>query len=134
MTTVACDASVLIPALVAWHPDHAVAREAMARVTAVPAHALVEAFSVLTRLPAPHRLSAPDAGRVLDHVRLDVDALPATQYRRLLRRLAERDIRGGAAYYALIAATATHHRRTLITLDRRAGATYDAVGAGYTML
>jgi len=41
----------------------------------------------------------------------------------------EAGVSGGAAYDALVAATAAEHDRTLLTLDRRAAATYVRMGA-----
>lgn len=54
--------------------------------------------------------------------------LPAPATRRALRTAVEQGIRGGALYDALIAATALHHRHTLITADRRAAPVYSALG------
>jgi toxin FitB len=129
----ACDTSVMVPALVAWHPEHAAARRALADVvTAIPAHVLLESFSVLTRLPAPHRIAASDAAAVLDAM---VDAaglapivLPAEEHRRLVSTLAAHGVRGGAVYDGLVGATARHHDLELLTRDRRARTTYEALG------
>ncbi|MEX0427861.1 PIN domain-containing protein [Nocardioides sp. DS6] len=41
---------------------------------------------------------------------------------------------GGATYDALIAATAQHHEHRLLTADRRARATYDALGVDYEVV
>ncbi|MDQ2979137.1 MAG: hypothetical protein M3R62_07945, partial [Acidobacteriota bacterium] len=56
----------------AWHEHHAAAageiekRLATGQKMAVAAHALVEAYAVLTRLPPPHRLAPEDAHAVLE--------------------------------------------------------------------
>jgi hypothetical protein len=47
----------------------------------------------------------------------------------LLATVAARQILGGPAYDALIAFTAAEHQATLLSLDQRATATYEAVGA-----
>lgn len=130
-----CDTSVLVPAVVAWHPRHAAAREAIeARVDSIPAHVFVECYSVLTRLPAPHRLSVEVARHVLDVLDLRLLVLPARGHRAMVTELAEAGISGGAAYDGLVAATARHHGLRLLSADRRARPTYDAMGAGYELL
>jgi predicted nucleic acid-binding protein len=135
VTATTCDTSVLVPALVAWHPDHDTARSAVAdTVTAVPAHVILECYSVLTRLPAPHRISPTDAAAVVSALDLVPVHLPAERHRDLVVSCARNGIRGGAVYDAVVAATATHHGLVLLTRDRRACSAYDAVGARYTFL
>jgi hypothetical protein len=51
----AIDASVVVAAFASWHEHHAIARKAMAGRPRLVAHAAVESYSVLTRLPPPHR-------------------------------------------------------------------------------
>lgn len=66
------DTSCMVAAVCDWHEHHERAREEIERrldrdevmVTAAPA--LVEAYAVLTRLPAPHRLSPEDALVLID--------------------------------------------------------------------
>ena len=122
-------------ALLAWHEAHEPARQA-ARGGAIPAHAVVESYSVLTRLAAPHRL-APDvassllggwfpAGRLL---------LPSTGLvASLVARLADAGIGGGAAYDALVGLTAAEHGAELRTRDQRAAVTYDALSVPYQLV
>jgi hypothetical protein len=50
-------------------------------------------------------------------------------YQELLVTVAVRQILGGPAYDALIAFTAAERQATLLSLDQRAAATYEAVGA-----
>jgi len=128
-----CDTSVLVPALTSQHPDHAGARELLARVAAVPCHVLLETYSVLTRLPAPLRLSAADAARAIEILDVDVVDLPAARQRDLVAECARHRIGGGAVYDALVGATAAHHDLVLLTRDRRARPTYDAVGVRYAL-
>ena len=56
-------------------------------------------------------------------------SLPAEAARHALRTAVGHRIRGGALYDALVGATAAHHRRTLLTADRRAAPVYRALGA-----
>ncbi|MDT0202964.1 PIN domain-containing protein [Nocardioides sp. AE5] len=104
------------------------------RVDAVPAHVLLECYSLLTRLPAPHRLAAPDAASLLAHTGLKPLGLPATSYAALVQRLAPTQVRGGAIQDALVAATARHHGHHLLTRDRRARSTYENTGVDFTLL
>ena len=126
----AVDSSVVIAAFASWHEHHAVARKAMAARPRLIAHAAVESYSVLTRLPPPHRAS-PDivhafiTGRFTEPFLI----LSETGYQELLATVAAGQILGGPAYDALIAFTAAEHNATLMSLDQRAAATYEAVGA-----
>jgi predicted nucleic acid-binding protein len=59
---VAVDSSVLIAALVAWHEHHEPAARNIRtllqdRTLLLPQHAIIETYSVLTRLPSPHRIA-----------------------------------------------------------------------------
>jgi predicted nucleic acid-binding protein len=126
----AADSSVVIAAFASWHEHHAIARNAMAARPRLIAHAAVEAYSVLTRLPPPHRASpgivhAFITGRFTEPFL----TLSETGYQELLATVAAGQILGGPAYDALIAFTAAEHRATLISLDQRAAATYETVGA-----
>lgn len=133
MTGLACDTSVLMPSLVAWHPDHTDSRRAMRDVTVVPAHVLLETYSVLTRLPPRQRITPDDAAAAIAALGLEVVALSAAEHQQLVARLAAAGIGGGAVYDALVGATAREHGRTLVTRDVRARATYDAMGVRFRM-
>ena len=52
-------------ALSAWHEHHATAAEALEGVAALPAHVRLEAYSVLTRLPAGLAVDADTLGSAL---------------------------------------------------------------------
>lgn len=130
-----CDTSVLVPALIPWHPDHDTAREAVSRdVTTLTAHVVLECYSVLTRLPAPHRIPPAAAAEAISALTHPVATLPADAHKDLVVRLSRDGIRGGAIYDALVAATSLHHDLTLLTRDRRARPAYDAVGVRCTYL
>ena len=126
--TPTADTSVLVAALAAWHPRHVEARQRLGGVDRVVAHVLVETFSVLTRLPAPHRISAADAQSALAGLPWQVVALPAAGYQPLLAVAAAQGISGGAVYDALICVTAREHQLTVLTNDARSRRTYDALG------
>lgn len=121
------DTSAAVALVVEGHDAYDVVRSTVGdRHAGLAGHAVFEVFSVLTRLPAPHRRSS----RVV--VSLLESAFPATRFlspdasRRVLGSLAAAHIAGGSVYDALIAATAQEHRLPLATLDRRALPTYRA--------
>jgi predicted nucleic acid-binding protein len=126
----AVDSSVVIAAFASWHEHHAIARKAMAARPRLIAHAAVESYSVLTRLPPPHRAS-PDIVHAFITGRFTEPflTLSETGYQALLATVAAGQILGGPAYDALIAFTAAEHNATLMSLDQRAAATYETVGA-----
>ena len=131
----AVDSSVAVAACASWHESHGVAQEAVARGTRLVAHAALETFSVLTRLPAPHRVAAPIVAAFLDQAFADDPlTLDARALRALVEDLARRGVAGGAVYDGLIARTAAAHGATLLTLDRRAEDTYRRCGVRYRVL
>lgn len=125
------DSSAAIGAASPWHEHHEACFAALAPVRpGIVAHAAIETFSVLTRMPDPNRLSPVEAVLFLDDWFEDrwIGLAPAEQ-RRLVGRLSELGISGGATYDALIGAAAAAEGATLVTLDRRALAIYALVGA-----
>ncbi len=134
-THVSCDTSVLVPALLEWHPLHPRAREVVRdRVTSLPAQVYAEAFSTLTRLRDPRRPTPAQARDALRGLRRRVLALPAGALLELVDSLADARLGGGATYDAIVAATAKHHHTTLLSADQRAQSTYHAVGVRYELL
>ncbi len=133
--TRAPDSSVCIPALLADHEDHAAAQEALARADLTIAHAAIETYSVLTRLPPPLRLSGADAAALIGK-RLPAEwvGLDAATQAGALQQLAAARVAGGAAYDGLIALTAVHHGAELLTLDGRASGTYRRLGVRFSVL
>jgi len=124
----AVDTSVLVAALVDWHDEHERARRALDRALAdppvvVPQHALLEAYSVLTRLPAPHRLSPSTAVDLLEQTlrgAADLPVLPPEDAWTFLAHLRDQDVAGGTSYDALIVESADRAgARTILTLNRR---------------
>ena len=134
--TVAADTSVLVAAFASWHEHHDVAFAAIRRLDAVVAHCLLETYSVLTRLPAPHRMTAEVVSRYLQASFSGHRVLGLTpqDQRKLVTRLATWGVTGGAVYDALIAAVCGRARATLLTLDGRAHQTYAALGVAHEML
>jgi hypothetical protein len=122
----------VIAALSAWHEQHTAAAEALATVTALPAHALLEVYSVLTRLPSGLAVPPASAAAVLAD-RFDGEPLSLSSAERgeVPATLAGAGVAGGAAYDGLVALEAAAHGETLLTLDRRAQVTYRRVGAPF---
>ncbi|HEU0191930.1 MAG TPA: type II toxin-antitoxin system VapC family toxin [Mycobacterium sp.] len=100
----------------------------------ISGHAAVELLSVLTRLPAPHRLTPAAALRLMETNFPESRFLSATDTKNLLREFADAGLTGGALYDGLVGAAARKHGLPLITCDRRAEATYRRLGVGYELL
>ena len=132
---IAVDSSVVVAAFASWHEAHASAAAALARRPRLPAHVAFESFSVLTRLPPPHRAPADVAAQFLA-VRFPGAplTLPGSAHLALVGLAARAGLAGGAIYDALVAATAKHADATLLTRDRRALSTYEAVGVRVELL
>jgi len=87
----------MVAAICAWHEYHVAAAAEIERrldrgeQLAVSAPALVESYAVLTRLPAPHRLSPADAWTLLE--------VNFVEHRRII-------VLTGAAYVAIVRALA----------------------------
>ena len=133
---IAVDSSVAIAAALPWHEFHEAARGALPRRrTQLLGHVALETYSVLTRLPPPHRVPADVARAYLEAAFLSPPVvLAADRYPALLEAAVTTDIVGGALYDALIAHTAREAGATLLTLDRRAALTYDRVGLDYRLI
>lgn len=131
----AVDTSVVVAGFATWHEAHAAAAAALARKPRIPAHVLVESFSVLTRLPPPHRAPAAMVTAFLRARFPDTPlALPATGYAPLLGDVTDAGLTGGSVYDALIAATVLAAGATLLTRDQRARAVYDRIGVRYEVI
>jgi predicted nucleic acid-binding protein len=122
----AVDTSVVVAAFASWHEHHERARAVLDDGAHLIDHCALETYSVLTRLPSPHR----STGEVVrDFLRLRFSEpylrLDARAHGKFVLELPERGITGGATYDALVAATAVAHSADLITCDRRAEPTYE---------
>jgi len=132
---IAVDTSVVVAGFASWHEGHRSAGEALARKPRVPAHVLIEAFSVLTRLPPPHRAPADLVATFLaERFPEAALVLPARAHLELVRTSARTGLLGGAIYDALIAATTRHAGATLLTRDQRARSVYDRMEVRYRLL
>jgi predicted nucleic acid-binding protein len=131
---IAPDSSVVVAALAPWHEAHAAARAALrdARPTLI-AHVAYETTAVLSRMPEGHRVSP---AVVLDALARGFPArwltLDGARSRRALNAAVAAGLRGGALYDALIAATAARHGARLLSADRRARKTYEALEVDVT--
>jgi predicted nucleic acid-binding protein len=119
----------MVAAVCTWHERHPEAAAAIEtrlrrgeRLT-VAAHALVETYAVLTRLPPPHRLAPADAWTLVKEnfiANAAVVALSASDHATLLGRLAKAGVRGGRTYDGLIAVCAERTGAvTLLTFNPR---------------
>ena len=108
------DTSCMVALVCPWHEHH---RQTVASLDArldcgakllLAAPALVEAYAVLTRLPAPFRMPAASARELLraNFGKLSTIALAAGDYWRLLDRAPGEGVLGGRTYDAIIAACA----------------------------
>jgi predicted nucleic acid-binding protein len=131
----AADTSLVVAAFASWHEHHELARPVLDAGVRLIEHCALETYSVLTRLPPPHRCSG---AVVRDFIQSRFPQpflrLGAGAYKAFVLGLPERDIAGGAAYDALVAATAAGCRVELVTCDRRAAAVYEKYGVRTTFL
>jgi hypothetical protein len=120
---------VVIAALAAWHDRHEDAARAIAGVKVLPAHVLLEAYSVLTRLPSGLAVPPATAAKVIQ-ARFPEPPLrlAARDRQRLLTTLSTGQIAGGSVYDGLVALEALAGDARLLTLDERAQQTYWRVG------
>lgn len=127
---IAVDTSVAVPLVVSNHRAHPrVVRWWSGRPVALSGHALVETYSVLTRLPGDARLTAADAATLLAE-RFEAPLLLADDdAARLPELLAAKGIAGGAVYDAIIGMAALGNACVLATRDARAIGTYQSIGA-----
>jgi predicted nucleic acid-binding protein len=112
-----------------WHEHHAAATSLVEQrldrgaVLSLAAPALVEAYAVLTRLPAPHRLAPADALRLLNEnfrERARTVVLNERDYWSLLGAAPAHGVHGGRTYDSVIAACARKAKaRELLTLNLR---------------
>ncbi len=141
---IALDTSVVVAAFASWHEAHDEAAALLAHEPRLPAHVVIETYSVLTRLPPPHRAPAEIVARFLaesfPHPPLGLS--PTLQGRLvslavesgLVGLAAEGGLTGGAIYDLLVAMAAKKAGARLLTRDRRAVAAYEAVGVDYELL
>lgn len=124
---IAVDSSVIIAGLLSWHEFHERAFSALEKAIAsgtllVPLAALVESYSVMTRLPSPHRLRPEIAHQLLRDSFRDavVVALSPKKAWTFLGECAAGAVAGGRVYDAVIAHAALEGRaQELLTFNPR---------------
>lgn len=125
----AADTSLVVAAFASWHESHEAARRALDGGLRLVEHCALETYSVLTRLPPPHRASG---AVVRDFLKARFGEpylrLSAAAYREFILGLSAHGVTGGSAYDALVAATAAASGAELFTCDRRAMAVYERYG------
>lgn len=102
----------------------------------LPAHALLETYATLTRLPAPYRFDASVIADLLGRrfPPSSVLVLGAPDQEQMVERLYAAGVTGGASYDGVVGTTSAAHGAELLTNDRRARATYEALGVPHRML
>jgi len=131
----AADTSLVIAAFASWHESHEAARRALDDGLRLIEHCALETYSVLTRLPPPHRASSSVARDFLEtRFRQPFLRLSAPAYKDFILGLPEHGVTGGAAYDALVAATAAGCGAELVTCDRRALPVYERYGVRTRLL
>lgn len=121
----AVDTSVVVASLLDWHEHHERAVAAVGAATEpliVPLHVVVEAYSVMTRLPPAQRVAPGAAERVLRESWSDVVVadLPPDRLWQWLAELASSGVIGGLVYDARILESARlAGARRLLTFNRR---------------
>jgi len=131
----AADTSVVIAAFASWHENHEAARRALDSGLRLVEHCALETYSVLTRLPPPHRASG-EVVRDFLTARFPKPFLRLSEgaYKDFILGLPDQGMAGGAAYDALVAATAAGCEAELITCDRRALPVYERYGVRAQLL
>ena len=131
----AADTSVVIAAFASWHESHDVARRVLDGGLRLIEHCALEIYSVLTRLPPPHRASGAVVRAFLEaRFPQPLLRLSAPAYKQFILGLPDRGVTGGAAYDALVAATAAGCGVDLVTCDRRALPVYERYGVRIQLL
>ena len=131
----AADSSLVVAAFASWHERHEPARKALDGGLRLIEHCALETYSVLTRLPSPHR-SPGNLIRDFLAVRFPDSylRLGVAEFGKFLHGLPELRVTGGSTYDALVAATAASHDAELVTCDRRAAPVYERYGVRVVML
>jgi len=125
----AADTSVVIAAFASWHESHEGARRVLDGGLRLIEQCALETYSVLTRLPAPHRTSGAVVRQFLiTRFPQPFLRLSARHYKDFILELPDHGVTGGTAYDALVAATAAGCGAQLVSCDRRALPVYERYG------
>ena len=131
----AVDTSMVVAAFASWHEGHRRATEVVALGARLPAHCAIESYSVLTRLPSPHRVAGALARDfLLSRFTEPLLTLDPSDHLALLEQLAEKAITGGAVYDGLVALTAARHGARLFSRDQRAAKVYEAMDVDFEII
>lgn len=134
---IALDTSVVVALFADWHEGHAAAVAAVSgeKDVRLPEQVALETYSVLTRLPPPHRVHPSPVATFLTR-RFDAPwlRLDARAYKRFVREVCELELFGGSVYDALVGATARDAGVVLMSRDHRAARVYVAMGVDYRLL
>ena len=96
---------------------------------------MLEAYSVLTRLPGGLAVPASVAARVLaERFPAPLLGLSTADRAALTATLSRAGVLGGASYDGLVALEAAAHNQRLLTLDRRAQDAYRRLGAAFEVI
>lgn len=138
-TDLVLDSSAVVALVSAWHVGHqrvhdlVEGRLRQGHRLALAGHSLIEAYSVLTRLPTPYRISASDAHELLrkNFAEAPLLSLKSREYWQVLSECAEQGIAGGRVYDALIARTAQNGATpTIVTLNPKHFAAFESSELG----
>ena len=129
------DTSVIVASFASWHELHSIADATIDSKQLAIGHAIIESYSVLTRLPLPHR-APPNLVQeyINDRFPKPYLVLTGNELATFIESLPSLKIHGGSTYDALIAMTAKQFGHQLITCDSRAIPVYDAIGVEYITL
>ena len=120
---------MVVAAFASWHENHEAARRVLDSGLRLIEHCALETYSVLTRLPPPHRSSGAVVREFLEtRFPQPLLRLSAQAYKDFILGLPDHGVTGGAAYDALVAATAAGCGAELVTCDRRALPVYERYG------
>lgn len=126
---IAVDSSVAVAGFGEWHALNEAARSVLDEGAALPAHAMLETYSVLTGFPPPHRAPASLVDEWLDGRFSTILTSPSPEEQReVVRKMAAAGRTGGAIYDALVALTAKMAGAVLVTADGRAAPVYEMIG------
>ena len=132
MTSEVADSSVIIPAIASWHEVHVHARQRVGKINIAIGHSLSETYSTLTRMPIRVR-HLPELV-IAYFERQFVHEIPLPPYLESIKELQRCGVAGGATYDGLISLAARNVGMKLLSLDRRAIPTYEAVGVEFEIL
>ncbi|WP_435748585.1 PIN domain-containing protein [Microbacterium sp. PMB16] len=129
------DTSAAVALLDGSHPAHHAVKDAtQGLVRGLAGHALIETYSVLTRLPGDARLSPELAAQVIARAFPASVSLPAGEALSAVSTFADTGIAGGAVYDGLVALAARAAATPLLSCDRRAIPTYSALKVDVRLL